>query len=109
MNPKQGLRYALRFLIVIVIAFQVYWYLAPRNWAMPMSEQTIKAFRAEANPPTAADEAAVHYQVGRDSDHHKRQHRMVGISLVLLDGIVIYFFWNCASMKGVNPGKLNGI
>ena len=57
-----------------------------------MSEQTIEAFRAEGNPPTAAGEAAVRYQSGRDSDRHKRQHRVVGISLLVVDGIAIYFF-----------------
>jgi len=48
MKPEHILRHAFRFVIVLVIAFQAYWYLAPRNWAFPMSEQTIEAFRAEA-------------------------------------------------------------
>jgi hypothetical protein len=95
MKPEQILRYAFRLVIVLVIALQAYWYLAPRNWDMPMSEQTIEAFRAEGNPPTAAGEAAVQYQSGRDSDRHKRQHRVVGISLLVVDGIAIYFLWNC--------------
>ena len=90
----QVLRYAFRLVLVLAIALQAYWFVAPRNRAYPMSDQTIEAFRAEGNHPNAETKAALEAQLRRDAENNGRQHLMVGIAWLVLDGIGIYFIWN---------------
>ena len=60
----------------------------------PLSPRTIAAIHAESENPSPAAKVLVEELFMRDAAAYTRKHRLMVVSVLLLDIIAIYLFWN---------------
>ena len=89
----------LRFVIVAVIAFEVWWFIVPHMGPYPTSAQTIEAIRVDTEHHSAASQSALEEQLNRDAAYYHHRDLMIFISLLALDCVAIYFLWNYDKSK----------
>jgi hypothetical protein len=89
----------LRLVIVAVIAFGVWWFVSPHMGRYPRSAQTIEAIRVDTEHHSAASQSALEEQLNRDAAYYRHRNLLIFISLLALDFVAIYFFWNYDKSK----------
>ena len=83
-----------RIVIILVIAFETCWFVAPRNSMRPSSPRTQEAARASVEHPSRKAQLALQEQIHQDVVYNDRRHFTVFISLLIVNAVLIHFFWN---------------
>jgi hypothetical protein len=93
----------IRWLIAAMIVLQVLWgmILPAGNRLAPKSPEMAQAIREFETNRSAATEAAMWKQVRRNELRDRRRDETIFISILLVDMVAIYFFWNYGVKKAV--------
>jgi len=88
----------IRFALVAVILPQIWWALAPQNFARP-SAQSEQAAQAYQTNPSAETKAALIEQMRLATSRSERNSYIMFGLLLAADAIAVYFLWNYGAKK----------
>ena len=90
----------IRLLIIIFVALPLFAsVLLPAGQPRYRLKERVEAMKARTLNPSADTEAALHDEFTRLHQHERMQGIILVPTLLLVDAVVIYFFWNYGTRK----------